>query len=40
MDATYVSPAELRRMAPEGEFISLEYLDELLRMLPMLTSAL
>ena len=40
MDAKYVSPAELRRMAREGKFISLEYLDELLRMLPVLTSAL
>lgn len=40
MDARYVSPAELRRMAREGEFISLGYLDEFLRMLPVLASAL
>jgi len=39
MDAKYVSPAELRRMARAGEFIALGYLEELLRMLPLLTSA-
>lgn len=40
MDAKYVSPAELRRMARDGEFISLGYLDQLLRMLPVLLSAI
>lgn len=39
IDAKYVSPAELRRMARDGEFVSNGYLEQLLTMLPVLLSA-
>lgn len=39
IDAKYVSPAELRRMARDGEFVPMGYLEQLLTALPILLSA-
>ena len=39
IDAKYVTPEELRRMARRGEFVPMGYLDQLLTALPILLSA-
>lgn len=39
MDARYASPDEVRRLSREGAFVPCGYLDQLLLILPVLTSA-